>query len=180
VYVWPEGDFSAEPTLYGAHVEEVRSGHSEEPEVPKAPATGGAVPWDDRMRELGDRHQTAVVSVVAPDGFPMSARVPIETDEATSRILLRGEPLGMPLTPGRACLTAHAHGPEFKWQVNFQVRGNLVRENDQWTIVPRRLVGGFELPPTSSFARYRLNARKMMRYRRNARKTLRERSARRS
>jgi hypothetical protein len=180
VYVWPEGDFSREPTLYGSHVEEVRSGHSEEPEVPTAPTTGGPVPWDGRLRELGDRYRTAVVSVVAPDGFPMSARVPIETDEAASRIRLLQEPVGLPLAPGRTCLAAHEHHPEFKWQVNFQVRGNLVQEDGGWSIVPRKLVGGFELPPGSNLARYRLNGRKMMRYRRNAKKTLRERSARRS
>ena len=93
-----------------------------------APATGGPSPWDERLRELGgDRYPTAVVSVVAPDGFPMSARVPIETDEAAGRIRLAASlPVGMPLTAGRACLTAHSHAPDFKWQVNFQVRGNLV------------------------------------------------------
>ena len=181
VYVWPECDFTREPTLYGSHVEEVRSGHFEEPEVPKAPATGGPVPWDERLRELGgDRYPTAVVSVVAPDGFPMSARVPVETDEAASRIRLRDLPVGMPLTVGRACLTAHAHAPDFEWQVNFQVRGNLVQEDGRWSIVPRRLVGGFELPPTSMLARYRINGRKMMRYRRYAKKMLKQRGERQS
>src|ERR687888_1450115 len=32
VYVWPGGRLDDEPTLYDAHVEEVRSGHNEEPE----------------------------------------------------------------------------------------------------------------------------------------------------
>src|SRR5262249_25751480 len=31
VYVWAGGDIATEPTLYDAHMEEVRSGHSEEP-----------------------------------------------------------------------------------------------------------------------------------------------------
>ena len=70
--------------------------------------------------------------------------------------------------------------PDFKWQVNFQVRGNLVPEDGGWAIVPRRLVGGFELPPTSMLARYRLNARKMMRFRRIAKKTLKQRGERQS
>ena len=32
VYVWPEGDPTREPELFDAHMEEVRSGHDEEPE----------------------------------------------------------------------------------------------------------------------------------------------------
>jgi hypothetical protein len=178
VYVWPEGDFGREPELYGSHVEEVRSGHSEAPEVPLPEAVGGSAPWDDRLRELGQRYKTAVVSLLAPDGFPISTRVPIELDEAANRIRLKASPLGVPLAPCRACLTAHEHHPDFVWQVNFQVRGNLIREDGAWSIVPRRLIGGFELPPTSTLARYRLNARKMMRFRRIAKRQLAKQSGR--
>ncbi|MBA2545354.1 MAG: hypothetical protein H0V15_00615, partial [Solirubrobacterales bacterium] len=32
------------------------------------------------------------------------------------------------------------------WQNNFQVRGDLERRADGWRLVPRRLVGGFEVP----------------------------------
>jgi hypothetical protein len=177
VYVWPEGDFTREPELYGSRVEEVRSGHSEEPEQPLPETVAGPTPWDERLRELGDRFDTAVISVLAPDGFPISARVPIELDEAASRVKLRQLPTGLPLARSRACLTAHAHHPEFLWQVNFQVRGNLVPEDGAWAIVPRRLVGGFELPATSNLQRYRLNARKMLRFRRIAKRRLAQRRA---
>ena len=80
VFVWPGGDFSEEPTLYGAHMEEVRTHHSAEPEVPLPAPEGGSPVWDDRMDELGRRHRTAVLSVVGPDGFPLSSRVAIEPD----------------------------------------------------------------------------------------------------
>jgi hypothetical protein len=175
VYVWPEGDFTREPQLFGSHIEEVRSGHAEEPPVPPPSPIGGPTPWDDRLRDLGRRHRTAVVSVLAPDGFPMSARVPIAPDESAGRIRLGQEPVGVPLAPGLACLTAHEHHPDFKWQVNFQVRGNLLPDDGGWALIPRKLVGGFELPPTSTFARYRLNARKMMRFRRVAKRQLQKR-----
>jgi hypothetical protein len=98
--------------------------------------------------------------------------VPIELDEAASRIRLTQTPTGVPLSPCRACLTAHAHHPQFLWQVNFQVRGNLVPEDGGWAIVPRRLIGGLELPPGSNIQRYRLNARKMLRFRRIAKRRL--------
>jgi hypothetical protein len=170
VYVWPEGDFTREPALYGSHVEEVRSGHSEEPELPLPATVPGPTPWDERLRELGDRFDTAVVSIVAPDGFPISVRVPIELDEAASHIRLKQTPTGVPLAPCRACLTAHAHDPEFRWQVNFQVRGNLIAEDGGWAIVPRKLIGGLELPPASKLQQYRINARKMLRFRRIAKR----------
>jgi pyridoxamine 5'-phosphate oxidase-like protein len=175
IYVWPECDFSREPELFDSHVEEIRSGHSEEPEVRSADTAGGSTPWDDRVRELGRKHETAVLSVVAPDGFPMSARVPVEADEAASRIRIEEVPTGVPLAAGRACLTAHEHHPDFTWQVNFQVRGDLLRDNGGWALAPRKLVGGFELPPTSTLARYRLNARKMSRFRRIAKRQLQKR-----
>jgi hypothetical protein len=175
VYVWPDGDFTREPQLFGSHMEEVRSTHSEEPEVPLAPATAGATPWDDRLRELGSRYDTAVLSLMAPDGFPVSARVPIELDEAAGRIKLNQVPLGLPLAPGRACLTAHEHHPDFKWQLNFQVRGNLLPDNGGWMLVPRRLVGGFELPPSSATQRMRMFVSKTVRFRGTAREQLKKR-----
>ena len=82
----------------------------------------------------------------------------------------------MPVQPGLACLTAHEHDPEFRWQRNFQVRGDLVQEDDGgWAVVPHQLVGGFELPPGSRVATYRLNARKVLRFRRTAKRELRAR-----
>jgi hypothetical protein len=178
VFVWPGGDFGQDPQLYDCHIDEVRSGRSEEPEVAPAAPVGGPVPWDDRMRELGRRHETAVMTVVAPDGFPMSARVPVEPDEPAGRIRLGETPVGIPLHPGRACLVAHEHHPDFRWQVNFQLRGNLLPDDSGWAIVPHKVIGGFELPPTSALARYRLNARKMMRFRKIAKQQLQKRTSR--
>ena len=66
VYIWPDGDPGREPQLLDAHMEEVRSGHDEEPAVDHAGAAGGEPVWDDRMDELGDRYKTAVLSLVAP------------------------------------------------------------------------------------------------------------------
>ena len=46
VYVWPAGDPTAEPQLFGSHVEEVRSGHVEEPELPHPAPRGGPIEWE--------------------------------------------------------------------------------------------------------------------------------------
>jgi hypothetical protein len=175
VYVWPEGDPTREPELLDARLEEVRSGHGEEPPGEHAEIEGGTAAWDERMDELGQRYRSAVLSLVAPDGFPFSVRVPIELDRGSRRVRIAADPVGVPLQPGRACLTAHDHHPQFKWQRNFQVRGDLVEEDGGWALAPHKLVGGFELPPTSMLARYRLNMGKMLRFRRIAKRELRSR-----
>jgi hypothetical protein len=177
VYVWPGGDISREPQLMDSHLEEVRSGHVEEPETGPPEPEGGAEAWDARMDELGDRYDTAVLSFVAPDGFPFSARVPISLDRAAHRVRIGTMPLGAPAEPGLACLTAHDHDPEFKWQRNFQVRGDLVRDGDGWSLVPHKLVGGFELPPGSMLARTRLNLAKIRRFRKIAKRQLAQRQS---
>jgi hypothetical protein len=172
VYVWPDGDVAKEPQLFDAHMEEVRSGHDEEPAATHADTEGGTIRWDERMDELGGRYPDAVVSLVAPDGFPFSVRLPITVDREAHRIRLGGGPVGVPWQPGLACLTAHDHSPEFEWQRNFQVRGDLVEEDGAWALLPHRLVGGFELPPGSLLSRMRLNMSRVRRYRRTAKREL--------
>src|SRR5919109_3534370 len=49
IYVWPDGDPAREPQLLDTHMEEVRSGHAEEPAAEHAPTEGGEPAWDSRM-----------------------------------------------------------------------------------------------------------------------------------
>src|SRR5437588_2705068 len=165
IYAWPGGDTATEPELYGSHMEEVRSGHSEEVELPHAEPEGGAATWDKRVTQLGTSYKSAVLAFVAPDGFPFAVRVPVRADSASRRIRILELPAGTPVQVGLACLTAHDHAPDFSWQRNFQVRGDLVRDSEGWALAPHRLVGGFEMPPASTIARYRLNLRKSLRFR---------------
>jgi Pyridoxamine 5'-phosphate oxidase len=171
VYVWPDGDATREPELFDAHMEEVRSGHDEEAESEQATVRGRPAIWDDRMDELGQRYPEAVLSIVAPDGFPFSVRVPISVDRAAQRVRIGAGALGVPVRAGRACLVAHAHGDRFEWQENFQVRGDLVEEDGGWALVPHRLIGGLELPDVPKRKIYAQNARKMFGMWRTARKT---------
>jgi hypothetical protein len=176
VFVWPDGDVGREPAVLDSRIEEVKSGHSEGPlEAHPAPG-GGALAWDARIEELGRRHPRAVLAWVAPDGFPLAVRVPVRADRERRRIAIEAEPAGLPLLEGPACLTAHAHDPTFSWQENFQLRGDLVRSSEGgWSLVPRRLLGGFELPDESAPARYRRNLRKSVRFWRTAREQLKRR-----
>jgi hypothetical protein len=168
VYVWPDCDPTSEPQLLDSHMEEVRSGHDEEPDAYHAAPGGAAAIWDDRIDELARRYETAVLSLVSPDGFPFSIRVPIEVDRDGRRIRIGERALGVPVQPGLACVCAHAHDADFTWQQNFHVRGDLVEDEDGWTIVPRKLVGGFELPPGSAIGRFVQNARKVRRFSKRA------------
>jgi hypothetical protein len=175
VYVWRGGDATEEPELLDSHMEEVRSGHVEEAPAPHEPPEGGTPMWDARMDELGERYPTAVLSIVSPDGFPFSVRVPIDVDRSERVVRIAADAVGVPVEPGRACLVAHDHHPEFKWQRNFQVRGDLVERDGRWTLVPHKLVGGFELPPGSVLSRYRQNLSKILRYRKHAKRELSKR-----
>jgi hypothetical protein len=51
----------------------------------------------------------------------------------------------------------------------------VVRRGDGWSLLPHKLVGGFELPDESMLARYRRNLSKSIRFYRTARRQLKER-----
>jgi Pyridoxamine 5'-phosphate oxidase len=126
VYVWPGGDVTQEPQLFDAHMEEVRSGHDEEPEGPQAEPEGGSPVWDERVEELGRRCPEAVLSLVAPDGFPFSVRVQISADGSSRCVRIARGALGVPVQTGRASLTGD----------DVQVHGDLVEEDGGWVLVP--------------------------------------------
>jgi hypothetical protein len=102
VYAWDGDDWSAEPRLYDAHLEEVRSGHNEEPEVGHAEPAGGHGIWDHRLDQL----DCALLSCVGPDGFPFAARIEISPDPRGGVLRLPHVPVGMPVDEGPACLHA--------------------------------------------------------------------------
>jgi hypothetical protein len=168
VYVWPGGDVEAEPTLWDSRVEEVRSGHNQEPEDGHAPPEGGMDVWDPRLDRLGGEDATAVVSFVGPDGFPFAVRVPVSADPDAMCVRIEADPLGAPMEAGPACLCAHAHADDFTWQRSYQVRGDLVEDHGSWVLHPHRVVSGLQLP-SSAIERYRVNLRKILRFRKTAR-----------
>src|SRR4051794_26466376 len=71
VYAWTGPE--AEPRLFDAHLEEVRSGHNEEPEVGHPAPSGIAGVWDARLEALDE----ALLACVGPDGFPFAAQLTI-------------------------------------------------------------------------------------------------------
>lgn len=128
IYAWPEGDLDAEPRLFDAHLEEVRSAHNEEPETGHAPPEGGAPAWDPRLDAL-DRIRAAL-AFVGPDGFPFAVRVPARADRAGRVVHLEADPVGAPIEPGLACLFA----------AGLQLCGDLVEERGRWLLRPHRVL----------------------------------------
>ena len=176
VFVWTGGDPAADPEIYGAHLEEVRSGHDQLPDEPHAEPEGGATAWDERMEQIGSpTFPTAVVTIVGPDGFPFAVRLPVRPDAQARVLRIEGSCPVAPWQPGLACVTVHDHDADFSYQRNFQVRGDLVEDDQGWKVVPHRTVGGFELPPGSMRSKMKVNAAKIKRFRRIAK----EREARR-
>ena len=174
VWVW-RGGADAEPELLDAHLEEVRSGHVEEPAAERVGPRASEPAWDERLDRLAD-FPTAVVSLVGPDGFPFSARVPIAIDRDTRRIRLGQTATGAPMQPGLACVAVHDHAPDFTWQRNFHVRGDLVEDEQGWAVVPAKLVGGFEVPEGGFVPVLRENFRKSLRFRKIAKRELAKRT----
>jgi hypothetical protein len=159
VYVWPDGDCGAMPELYG--------------EAPDEPASaprlyGGQSIPHRRISEIGGRYESAVLSLVGLDGYPLAVRLPMTADRRGRSIAIDVEPGGVDLRPGPACVTAHDHDPELRWTRNFQVRGDLVADAHGWLVVPHRMVVGFELPPTAAFVRAVANIPKIRRFRKTA------------
>src|SRR5437763_3551415 len=176
IYFWPGCDVTREPQLWDAHMEEVRSGHDEERESEPPQPAGGDTAWDERIEELGRLHESAALSFVAPDGFPFSVRLPVSVDPGDRVIRLDADPVGVPLAPGLACLTARGHDERSTYHRNFQISGDLAEPAGGWAIVPHTLVGGFELPPGLFTERLRINYSKTKRFRKVAKRELQKRA----
>jgi hypothetical protein len=134
VYVWKDADLDAEPELYDAHIEEVRSAHNEEPEVGHAPPEGGPSAWDERLDELGTTHGRAVLAFVGPDGFPFAVRVPVRADRDAGVVRIGADPVGAPIEPGQACICID----------EVHVRGDLECDHGGWVLRPHAIVGATE------------------------------------
>jgi hypothetical protein len=168
VLVWRDGDPAKAPEVHGAPVETAPA-----PAAQTEPEPGV---WDERIDELGSRYDSAVLGWVGAGGHPFAVRLPVAAERSSRTVRIGAKPAGVPVAPGLACLTAHAHAPDFTWQENFQVRGDLVEADGGLELVPRKMVGGFELPNEGRVAGLRRNFSKARRFR----KIARERRARRS
>jgi hypothetical protein len=135
VYRWTDGDLEAEPELYDAHLEEVRSAHNEEPEVAHEPPVPEATSWESRLDALAVlRGARGTLAVVGPDGFPFAVVLPVAVDPEAGRVEMGADPVGAPLDPGPACLLVLDAE-----QRELLVHGDLLDEGGRWVLRPRPL-----------------------------------------
>jgi hypothetical protein len=184
VHIWRGGDCEVEPELIELPAaEDAEAGGSEpgggEPRAGDEKASGGSTRDAGstrarsmrRVHELGGRFETAVLSVVAHDGYPFSIRVPVSTERRGGRIRIDATPAAtLPLLPGPACVTAHDHDEKLAWSRNFQVRGQLLGDRSGWLVTPQEVVDGFELPPVGPLTRAIGNFKKIRRFRQTAKR----------
>ena len=169
------GTSAREPQLFDAHMEEVRSGHAEEPASAHAAAGGRRRPaWDERMDELGSATRTAVISLVAPGRLPvLGPRCRSRSTAPRGGCGWRRRPVGVPWQPGPAPAS-----PPTTTSRELQLAAQLPgarrprRGGRRLGDVPRKLMGGFELPPARDARRARLNMKKMRRFRKIAKREL--------
>jgi hypothetical protein len=135
VYAWRADDPDAEPVLFDAHLEEVRSGHNEEPEVEHAAPEGGEGIWDARLDAL----ESALLACIGPDGFPFAARLAIAPDREDRVLRFPRLPVGMPVEPGPAFLHASAGAGDARRAP--RIHGDLVPGSaGGWSLVPHAVL----------------------------------------
>src|SRR3954452_9645933 len=134
VYHWPGGDLDAEPELFDARLEEVRSSHNEEPEHPLEGPVGGGTEWQARLDALGALQSTmGVLAIVGPDDFPFAVQTPVSVDPDGACVRIGSDPLWGPLEPGPAALLLLDADGE------LLVRGDLLDEDGILVLRPRRM-----------------------------------------
>jgi hypothetical protein len=178
VHIWRGGDCEAEPERIELPPAATAEPGGPAPDQAAAPPARGRSGSTRRLRELGGRYETAVLSVVAPDGYPFSIRVPVSVGRrGRPEIRIDASPAAtLPLLPGPACVTAHDHDEKLAWSRNFQVRGQLLGDRSGWMVAPQQVVDGFELPPVGPLTRAVLNFRKIRRFRQTAKRERAKRS----
>lgn len=173
IHVWPGGDVNRGPQLLDPSTGQLIESHYQVPVAMLRPSGFHAPVWDERVDRLDQVYPTAVLSVVAPDGFPFAVRVPIRVDAKARWIRIAANPVGVPVRPGPACLTAHAHDPRPTSNRRIRIHGDLVTTNGGWALVPQELHGGLELLSGSPLFRSRVQAARAFRFRRRAKRELR-------
>ena len=150
VFVWERGDHACCPPC------STRTSRRCAPAIPRSPNRRIPRPAAEPRRGTSASRSRGAppdggARVGRADGFPLSARVPVRARRIGTGSRSTPSPAELPLLEGRGCLTAHAHDPDFSWQENFQVRGDLVRDPDGWSLVLASADRGASEPPTRAW-----------------------------
>ena len=142
----PTGTSGSRPRSSARTWRRCAPGHSEEPLGRTSPPRGRR---DDGTR--GSRSSGAATRPPCSRGSPPTASrsrrgCRSSLDPGAGRIASDAMPAGLPVIEGRACLTAHSHAPTSTGRRTSRSAATSYATDDGWALVPRKLIGGFELP----------------------------------
>lgn len=102
---------------------------------------------------------SAVLTGVAEDGYPFSARCRPEIDMAAQVLRIRG-PLPAGIVAGPAGLLYHRHDARLGGLKSFLLRGTLLRAGDGWEFRPMRYVPGVGVQGLWGYVRFVVDGRR--------------------
>ena len=144
-----------------------RSSRSSRPRAAASPGTSGS-------RSSAAATRRAVLALGRPRRLPARRPPAGEPDRGARRIVFGAGPRACRWREGRACVTAHRHSPDFTWQENFQVRGDLVRADGGWAAGAPQARRWLRAAERERAGRYRRNLSKSIRFYKTARRELRK------
>jgi len=146
---WPSGQLDREPDRWDAPAGTAAPPSDPAPRGPSLPSRS-ASPADWRpFADRADRLGVPVLTVVDADGWPLPMRC--QGAERTADGYLLVPPIGVHLTGGPVCITAHWHPPDMSQQENVvllgtgeptedgRIRVRVVRALTDWSITGSRL-----------------------------------------
>lgn len=98
--------------------------------------------WNSRLIDLARAYPSAVLTIVEPSGYPLSARCTVTFDEAREAIGFAQLPALARDWQGKACLLFHRHNERLEAQHELQIRGELIAMDGELVFRPSAFATG--------------------------------------
>ncbi len=96
--------------------------------------------WNDRLAALTGKYPTAVLSIVDPNGYPLSVRCTVRLDAARQVAVIADPPALAMAWRGKACLLFHQFNEGLEGLRQIVILGELNGENRLLTLQVSRFV----------------------------------------
>jgi hypothetical protein len=107
--------------------------------------------WNERLIGLAQKYDSAVLTVLAADGYALSVRCTAAQFDATNETIhLSGVNARALARPGKACLLFHRHNAVLEDQHELMMKGELVVADGQAIFRPAEFLTGTGSPTTDA------------------------------
>ena len=96
--------------------------------------------WNERFAALAREYPTAVLSIVDPDGYPLSVRCTVRLDAARQVAIIADPPVQAIAWSGKACSLFHQFNERLEGLRQFVILGELVCEEGLLTLRVNKFV----------------------------------------